>query len=165
MSLVRHNGTPLFPPLVHAFPPVDAPNPQGQAPIAAAATRDGGYSVFIGGRGDAFGRVLLDEVASVTVPFEEVTLPANLAESDVFRGSLRASVRTGGLVLHGPATIPSEEGQTEGYLMLMVDEIGNVASYEFFEGAETGAVMTYDGRTWLMLGGAALTFAELGCVF
>lgn len=164
LSLVRHNGTPLFPPLVHAFPPIDPPNPQGQAPVAAAATEDGGFSVFVGGRGDAFGRVLLDEVASVTVPFEEVVLPADLADADVFRTSMRASVRTGGLVLHGPATLPDDEEDVDGYLMLMVDEIGNVSSYEFFPDANTGAVMTYDGRTWIMLGGATLTFAELGCV-
>ena len=165
LSLVRPNGAPLFPPLVKPFPPVDPPDAQGQAPVAASATDDGGFVVFVGGRGDRFGRVLFDEVASVTVPFEEVPLPANLADADIFRTGLRASPRTGGLVLHGPATLMEEEGPVDGHLMLMVDDIGNVASYEFFPDADSGAVMTYNGRTWVMLGGTSLTFAELGCVF
>ncbi|MEM6994457.1 MAG: hypothetical protein AAF721_28335 [Myxococcota bacterium] len=124
MSLVDPGGAAIFPPLVQPFPSAHA-GPQPNAPVAVASTSDDGFVVFVGGRGSSYGRLVLDEIASVEVGFEDVPLPAELADYDAFRDGLKATGRTGGLVLSGVATAPTGSGGTEGLVVAMLDESGD----------------------------------------
>ncbi|MBL4688399.1 MAG: hypothetical protein JKY37_27675 [Nannocystaceae bacterium] len=164
MSLVELGGEPLFPPLVHGFAAAPGPDPQVDAPVAVAATRDNGFVVFVGGRGPAYGRVRLSDIASVELAFEDVELPAELAEFDAFRSDIHATTRTGGLIVHGSVTQESDGELVEGLLLAMADDDGELQSYEFFPVAIGAAIASHEGRTWLVFGGDGLFFAELGCV-
>ncbi len=164
MSLVETGGAALFPPLVHTFPSAAGAGPQAQAPVAAAPTGDDGFVVIVGGRGAAYGRLRLNDIASAEGEFEEVPLPPELSGYDAFRHDVTAVRRTGGLVVYGRATEGEGDDAVDGLLVSMLDDQGEMQSFEFFSGAKDGAVATSGGRTWIAYGGAGLYFAELGCV-
>jgi len=161
MTLIDHGGDLLFPPMVYPFDSAEPRGPQGQAPVAVGATPDDGYVVLVGGRGGAYGRVELDTVASVVTDFEETPLSSAFDGGDAFRSGMRVASRTGGFVLYGPAT---QRTGIEGTLLLMLDRGGALESELFLPGATTAAVVTREGRTFLVYADALLRSVELGCV-
>lgn len=164
MSLVDHGGRPLFPVLREPFDGFGE-QPQAQAPVAVAANAKQGYVVVVGGRGSAYGRVVLDSVASVVSEFEDVPFPAELADTVAFDSDVRIARRTGGFVVYGPASRTTSNSVDDGTLMLMLGDDGALMSQEFFVGSTSSAVFTYDERTWVVFGGSSLSLVELGCVF
>lgn len=164
LSLVEPGGTAIFPPMMESFPSLNPDGPQPRAPVGVGVDHTGRFVVFVGGRGPSFGRLRLSPIATVTEPFEDVAFEGELQVLDALTTKLTVARRIGGYVVHGPARVQTEDGPRDGILAAMVGDHGTLHSYEFFDGAQDAAVATQGNRTFMVIGGAGLAFAELGCL-